>query len=97
PTKDCTGQTIIVTGANVGLGLEAARHFVRLGAARVILAVRSVEKGEQAKADIETSTSCGKDVVQVWPVDLGSFESVKQFCRRADAELDRLDALVENA
>lgn len=34
--SDLTGQTTIVTGANVGLGLEAACHFTRLGAARVI-------------------------------------------------------------
>jgi retinol dehydrogenase-12 len=40
PTKKFTGQTIIVTSSNVGLGLEAARHFVRLDAAKVIIAVR---------------------------------------------------------
>lgn len=84
-----------MTGANVGLGLEAARHFTRLGAAKVILACRDTEKGERAKADIERSTA-RSGTVEVWPLDLCSFESVKQFCRRAD-QLPRLDVVVENA
>jgi NAD(P)-dependent dehydrogenase (short-subunit alcohol dehydrogenase family) len=50
PTTSFKGQTIIVTGSNTGLGLEAARHFVRLDAPRVIIAIRSIKKGEDAKA-----------------------------------------------
>ncbi|KAH6692102.1 short-chain dehydrogenase/reductase-like protein [Leptodontidium sp. 2 PMI_412] len=95
PATDFTGQTLIVTGSNVGLGLEAARHFVRLGATKVILACRSQEKGESAKRDIEKSTK-RSGVLEVWQVDLGYYESVKQFCNRA-ASLQRLDAVVENA
>lgn len=95
PKDDLTGKTVIVTGANVGLGLEAARHFVRLKAAKVILGCRSAENGERARADIERSTG-RKGIVEVWPLDLCSFESVRQFCRRAD-RLDRLDVVVENA
>lgn len=85
-----------MTGANVGLGREAARHFCRLGAARVILACRDLDKGRAAGADIEASTS-RPGVVEAWQVDLGSFESVRGFCRRAEGELDRLDVVVENA
>lgn len=96
PDQDYNGQTVIVTGANVGLGLEAARHFTRLGAAKVILACRDPEKGRVARADIEASTS-KKDVVEVWQVDMSSFQSVKDFCKRAETELDRLDLVVENA
>ena len=40
PTADFSGKTIIVTGSNVGLGKEAVKHFVRLGAKKVIMAVR---------------------------------------------------------
>lgn len=98
PKDDFTGQTIIVTGGNIGLGLEAARHFVRLNAAKVILACRSTDRGEKAKADIERSTgrSSSGGIIEVWSLDLGNFDSVKEFCRRADT-LDRLDAVVENA
>ena len=96
PSTSYAGRTIIVTGANGGLGLEAARHFVRLGAARVILACRSTERGEAAKADIESSTTSAA-VIEVWPLDLCSFDSVRAFCRRADKDLDRLDVLLANA
>lgn len=84
-----------MTGSNVGLGLEAARHFVRLGAEKVILAVRSIEKGEDAKKNIEQSEK-SSGVVEVWQLDLSSYESVKQFAKRADG-LKRIDAVVENA
>ena len=95
PTKKYTDQTIIVTGSNAGLGLEASRHFVRLDAAKVILAVRNLEKGEAAKQSIEASTG-RTGVVQVWQLDLASYESVKDFAKRAQG-LERLDVLVENA
>ena len=95
PKKDFSGQTVVVTGANVGLGLEAARHFTRLNAEKVVLAVRSVEKGEDAKKSIEESTG-RRGVVEVWQLDLSSYDSVKDFVRKAE-NLKRLDAVVENA
>lgn len=97
PSKPFTNQTIIVTGSNVGLGLEAARHFVRLDAAKVILAVRSPEKGEAAKRSIvESEKPKSADVIEVWSLDLSSYESVKQFATRAQG-LERLDVLLQNA
>ncbi len=95
PTTSVSGKTFIVTGSNIGLGLEAARHFVRLDAAKVIIAVRSTSKGEEAKQSIESSTG-RKGVVEVWPLDLGSYDSVKAFAEKAK-KLDRIDSLVENA
>lgn len=95
PTVDCTGKTVIVTGANVGLGKEAARHYVRLNAEKVILACRSLDKGEAAKKDIEASAG-RSGVVEVWQLDLSSYQSVKQFAERAKS-LRRLDSIVENA
>jgi len=95
PTGNHSGQTIIVTGSNTGLGLEAARHFTRLNAGKVILAVRSLEKGDKAKESIEQTTG-RQGVVEVWHLDLSSYESTKQFARQAEG-LKRLDAVVENA
>ncbi|KAI9750398.1 MAG: hypothetical protein M1815_001839 [Lichina confinis] len=95
PTHDFSGQTIIVTGSNTGLGLEAARHLVRLNAEKVILAVRSTDKGEAARRSIEESTK-RPGVVEVWSLDLSSYQSVRQFADRAKG-LNRLDVLLENA
>lgn len=96
PTTSVEGQTVIVTGSNVGLGKEASRHFARLGAEKVILAVRNTKAGEEARKDIEESTGCADSVLEVWPLDLSSQESVKAFADRAK-NLKRLDILLENA
>jgi NAD(P)-dependent dehydrogenase (short-subunit alcohol dehydrogenase family) len=95
PTKSFEGQTVIVTGSNVGLGFEAVKHFARLSAARIILAVRNVKAGEEAKIEVEKSTN-RPGCCEVWQLDLGSFASVRCFGERA-ASLDRLDVVVENA
>ncbi|KAJ5218512.1 Short-chain dehydrogenase/reductase SDR [Penicillium cinerascens] len=95
PTRSFQGETVLVTGANVGLGLEAARHIVRLGASRVILGVRNVEAGEAAKMEIETSTG-RSGVCEVWKVDLASYTSVLAFGDRI-AQIPRLDAVILNA
>lgn len=97
PADSYVGKTVIVTGSNVGLGKEAARHFARLGASRLILAVRSLDRGHAAKADIEATTRCGKDVIQVWQIDMGSYASVQKFAARVDRELDRVDIVLANA
>ncbi|PYI16255.1 NAD(P)-binding protein [Aspergillus violaceofuscus CBS 115571] len=91
-----SGRTYIVTGANTGLGFEAAKHLVALGAGKVILAVRSIEAGERAKDAINKSSG-RPGVVEVWLLDLSSFDSVKAFAQRAIAELERIDAVIENA
>ncbi|CZR70276.1 related to enoyl-CoA hydratase/isomerase [Phialocephala subalpina] len=95
PEKSFKDQIVIVTGANIGLGLEGARHFARLGAAKVILACRSLPKGEAAALDIETSLNL-KNVVEVWQVDLSSWSSVQEFTKKAEG-LERLDVVCENA
>lgn len=100
PTKSFAGQTVIVTGSNTGLGLEAAKHIVRLRASRLIVAVRSLDKGRAAAASIAKSVSDDGDnatVIEVWELDLASYESIQNFATKADAELSRLDVVVENA
>ncbi|KAF2437262.1 NAD(P)-binding protein [Karstenula rhodostoma CBS 690.94] len=96
PKSDFTGQTVIITGSNTGLGLEAARHIVRLGAAKVILAVRTVSKGEAAAIDILETTGAIKNVIEIWQLDLSSYASVKAFGSRIWS-LNRLDAFIQNA
>ena len=95
PSHAFDNQVIIVTGSNAGLGQEAVRHFVRLGAATVIIACRTLSKGEAAKKDVEASEN-RPGVCQVWELDLSSYENVKAFARRVES-LPRLDVVVENA
>src|SRR6185436_1594402 len=84
PTHKFTGQTIIVTGSNTGMGLEAARHFVHLDAAKVILGGRTLSKGEAAKTSIEQTTG-KKGVVEVWELDMARYASVQAFAVRCNA------------
>ncbi|PVF95124.1 NAD(P)-binding protein, partial [Serendipita vermifera] len=99
--KDLTGRTVIVTGANVGLGLEGARHFHAMNPARLILAVRDVSKGETAKQSIlDTATKVkktGETKLEVWQLDLNSSKSTNKFAKRCEEELDRLDILLCSA
>lgn len=95
PTSTFTGQTVIITGSNSGLGLEAARHFLRLGVSKLILAVRSIQKGEAAKASLEASSD-RNNVIEVWLLDMLNYESILAFVSRCNT-LDRLDVVVANA
>jgi retinol dehydrogenase-12 len=78
-----------------GIGLETVRHLTEFDAAKVILTCRSMEKGEQAKKDIEASTGKEK-VIQVWHLDLASYDSVREFASRVN-KLERVDAFINNA
>ncbi|KAF1988216.1 putative short-chain dehydrogenase [Aulographum hederae CBS 113979] len=93
---DLSGQTVIVTGANTGLGLECSRHLVRLGVQKLIMGVRNLDKGAKAKQDILASTQKEESCIEVWPIEMASYASVQDFAARA-AGLPRLDVLVANA
>lgn len=85
--------------ADLLLGLEAARHFYYLNAAKVILAVRTVSKGETAKEDILSSVTTRNDAnaIEVWPLHQVNTLSTLAFSERAQKELPRVDAAVLNA
>ena len=76
---DQTGRTVIVTGANSGLGFETSRRLAAAGA-HVVLACRNLDRGREAAARIEGST-------EVRQLDTASLASVRAF---ADG-LDRPD------
>lgn len=80
-----TGRTVIVTGANSGLGRITARELARVGA-KVVLAVRNTAKGDEAAAGMAGS-------VEVRKLDLQDLSSVKAF---ADG-VTGADVLVNNA
>ncbi|WP_226359714.1 SDR family NAD(P)-dependent oxidoreductase [Pseudonocardia sp. ICBG1142] len=86
---DQHGRVAVVTGANVGLGFETARMLAEHGA-RVVLAVRDIEKGRQAAARM------GGDV-GVQALDLTSLESVSTAAAELRATYPRIDLLINNA
>ncbi|KAF1952102.1 NAD(P)-binding protein [Byssothecium circinans] len=92
---DLAGKTVLVTGANVGLGFEAVRNFLQWRPALVIMGVRSVDKGEKAAAALRREFPDAR--IQVWELDMESFRSVQAFAARAERELDRLHVAVLNA
>ena len=79
---DMTGRTVIVTGANSGIGRAAARKLAGAGA-KVILAVRNTDKGEAAAASMPGHT-------EVRRLDLASLTSIKAFAADQDAPIDLL-------
>ncbi|KAJ9610295.1 hypothetical protein H2200_005072 [Cladophialophora chaetospira] len=96
PTSSFASKVVIITGANSGLGKEAAKHIVRLGASKVILGCRSLSKGNKAQHEIETSVQCSPGTIEVWELDLESPSSVRAFADQAKA-LPRVDVLINNA
>jgi NAD(P)-dependent dehydrogenase (short-subunit alcohol dehydrogenase family) len=92
---DLAGKTALVTGSNGGLGLECARHFLKLRPSLLILAVRSLQKGEAAAVGLRADFPVAR--IEVWQLDMESFRSVRAFAVRCERELDRLHVAVLNA
>ncbi|MCB1690864.1 MAG: SDR family NAD(P)-dependent oxidoreductase [Halioglobus sp.] len=90
---DQTGRTVVVTGANTGLGFETARVLSAMGA-RVLIACRSQQKAEDAIARIEELN--GPVDVSYVPLDLGDLASVRRCAKKLQSEA-RIDVLVNNA
>ena len=91
---DQTGRTAVVTGANTGLGYETALALASRGA-RVVLAVRNLDKGKAA-ADLIARRTPGSDV-SVQELDLTSLASVDAAADALRTSLDRIDLLINNA
>src|ERR1700709_704435 len=79
------GRTVIVTGANSGLGEVTARELARVGA-KVILAVRTTSKGDTAAAGMTGD-------VEVRKLDLQDLASIREFADGVGA----VDVLINNA
>jgi len=88
------GKTVIVTGANHGIGKETAKYFAKLGA-RIILACRNTEKANKAMAEIIEETK--NPNIIVLKLDLSSFKSIRTFAMEINRTEQKLDILVHNA
>ena len=94
------GKTVLITGANTGLGKQAAIECVKRHAKKVILACRNLERGEEAAQDIRDAVipiPIAVTEVVVMELDLCSFESIRRFCAQVNEQESQLDILVNNA
>jgi NAD(P)-dependent dehydrogenase (short-subunit alcohol dehydrogenase family) len=90
---DQSGKTMLVTGANTGLGFEIARHLARRNA-RVLLGSRSRYRGEAAAARIGAEQPAA--IIQVVPLNLADMASIRAAAEQVQSEA-RLDVLINNA
>ncbi|XP_076155728.1 retinol dehydrogenase 12 isoform X1 [Alosa pseudoharengus] len=88
------GKTVLITGANTGIGKETAIDLASRGA-RVILACRDVEKGETAATEIRTRVGGAK--VEVRELDLADISSIRAFAQKFLKEVNHLHILINNA
>ncbi|CAK1583947.1 unnamed protein product [Parnassius mnemosyne] len=88
------GKTVIITGANNGIGKEATWEFAKRGA-KVFMACRDMTKCEAVRREIVLET--GNKYVYCRPCDLASTASVRAFVERFKSEEPKLDILVNNA
>jgi NAD(P)-dependent dehydrogenase (short-subunit alcohol dehydrogenase family) len=88
------GATAIITGANAGIGLESAKILLSLNISHLVLAVRTLTKGEEAAAPLRVAFPQTK--IEVWHLDMNSYDSINAFVRQC-ATLDRLDIAILSA
>ena len=91
---DQTGRTVLITGANSGLGLRSAEALAGAGA-RVLMACRNAEKAAVALESVAAKAS--GPAPEVVPLDLSDLDSVAACAERLAGSLEHLDVLMDNA
>ena len=91
---DQTGRTILITGANSGLGLRSAEALAAKGA-RVLLGCRNAERAATALEAVKAKATGAAPEVR--SLDLQSLASVRECAAALSDELDALDVLMNNA
>ena len=87
-------KTVIITGANSGIGKAAAKKFSGEGH-NVIMACRNIEKSKPAQKEIIEASK--NNTVELMKLDISSFESIRAFCSEFRKNKDGLDILIHNA
>ncbi|KAK2743806.1 hypothetical protein FQN57_004743 [Myotisia sp. PD_48] len=111
PIQSLEGKTVLITGGTSGLGFEAAKKYISLGVASLIIGCRNAERGSEVKKLLEERSrqhikqrTLGNDSgsddiarIHIWPLDMSSYDSVKSFAERVDSQVSRLDIALLNA
>ena len=93
-TRDLSGQVVVITGANTGIGFETAKALAKFKAT-VILACRDEKRTNAAIEQIKKET--GNQDVVFMKLDLSDLASVKEFAQNFKAKYDKLNILINNA
>jgi Dehydrogenases with different specificities (related to short-chain alcohol dehydrogenases) len=88
------GKTILITGANSGLGLEASKELSKKGA-HVIMTVRNLQKGKNAVELIKKENPNAK--LDLMILNLADFDSIRNFSEEFHSKYSQLDVLINNA
>jgi len=91
---DQSGRTVVVTGANSGLGYEATRAFAERGA-HVIMACRSLDRARTARDEIRAAVPGASLTVR--ELDLADLASIRSFAERVETEAAGIHGLCNNA
>ncbi|KAK2055325.1 retinol dehydrogenase 12 [Colletotrichum caudatum] len=92
---DLSDCTLIMTGASSGLGLEASRQFLERSLGHLIMGVRNTAKGEALAEGLRREFPMAQ--IQVWHLEMESYESVRGFAARCKKDLSRIDFVILNA
>lgn len=87
-TTDVSGRTGILVGANGGVAFEAARMLLAHNISRLVLTVRNPDRFDKDVAPLKEAYPSAR--IEVWPLDLLSYESIQSFVKRSES-LDRID------
>jgi NAD(P)-dependent dehydrogenase (short-subunit alcohol dehydrogenase family) len=94
-------KSILITGANIGIGFQCARSLLLLNASTLYLAVRSVEKGYAAReallSDKEIAALSIKPIIEIYELDLADYTKTVTFASKFTAEVKKLDIAILNA
>ncbi|KAF5624895.1 short-chain dehydrogenase reductase family [Fusarium sp. NRRL 52700] len=89
------GSTAIITGSNTGLGFEASKQLLSLGLSHLIMGVRSLERGKVAAEKLKMIAPSAS--IDVWQLDMQSYDSIQAFAKKCDTEISRIDFVILNA
>jgi NAD(P)-dependent dehydrogenase (short-subunit alcohol dehydrogenase family) len=98
-TPSFAGKSILITGANSGIGFEFTRQLLRKASA-IYIAVRTLEEGEETRTTLLGNPAvqkCNPDaIIKPYELDLSKYSSVLSFCKNFSAEVQTLDLVVMN-
>lgn len=90
---DLSNKTFVVTGGNSGIGFEAAKYLGQ-ASAKVIIACRNLEKGQEALQALSETSNSEVEMIQL---DLASLSSVRKAAEELRTRVEKIDGLINNA